>query len=515
MADATGATPGRVPFFVFLNASTTVVHALAGFLTLPFLIDRLGAPTYGVWALIVAVTGYFLIFDSGFTGSVGRLAAGKRSLGDIDGLNAVVSTALIAAVPLCGVIALAVSLVSIPFFWLFDVPLAQTGDAHMALLLVGLAMALSLPESIFFGLLWGYERFDLQNIVDIGAVTVRTALILLLINHQSSLLDLSMIIAGTSAAGFVVRAYLCWLAEPRLSVGPRLWSRSILSDLFAFGSWFALLRLSRSRLQDLSTFVIGHLLGTAAVTTFTVPKMLITHSGLLAQSLTQVVAPRAAAYHFGEQHTEQRDLFLTGGRYSLAISLYIFGGFLAVGLPFLTLWQGGTQFEEYQLLIILGVGEILPLSQWATYSAVVGIGKHRRLALLALAEAAFILVGSYVAAIYFGLVGAACAVAVSAFLFRGLFQWTYGCQLLSVTPADYARQVALPILGPAVGAILVLLGLRAGLGLTSWIGLTLAMLFYTVTYWAAVLVALHGWRSAMTFTQAALSKTRARAFRQQ
>jgi hypothetical protein len=232
----------------------------------------------------------------------------------------------------------------------------------------------------------------------------------------------------------------------------------------------------------------------------------VTYSGLLAQSVTQVVAPRAAAYHFGQQHAEQRALFLTGGRYSLAISLYIFGGFVAVGLPFLTLWQSGSQIEEYQLLLILGLGELLPLSQWATYSAIVGIGKHRRLALLALAEALFILVFSYLAAMHFGLAGAAWAVAASAFLFRGLFQCTYGCQLLGVSLTDYARQVALPILAPAGGAILGLLALRALFGLTSWAGLTLALVLYTLAFWTASLVVIHGWRNSATLARATILK---------
>jgi O-antigen/teichoic acid export membrane protein len=424
----------------------------------------------------------------------------------------VVSTALVAALPFCAMIALAASVVAIPFFWAFDVPSAQTGDVRVALLLVGIAMALSLPESIFYALLWGYERFDLQNLVEIGVLSLRTTMIFAFIDHQSTLLDLAIITVAASAAGFVARSYLCWVAEPRLSVRPRLWSREILPDLLVFGSWFALLRLSRSRLQDLTTFVIGHLLGAAAVTTFTVPRMLITYSGLLAQSVTQVVAPRAAAHHFARQHDEQRELFLTGGRYSLAISLYVFGGFVAVGFPFLTLWQNGSQIEEYQLLLILAAGEILPLSQWATFNSIVGIGKHRRLALLALGEGLFILVFSYMAALRFGLAGAACAVAVSAFVFRGLLQCLYGCELLNVSLADYARKVVLPVIGPACGAILLLILVSAWAELTTWVALCAVLLFYSLAYWAGLLSVLLGWRNAATLLRAILAEFREGVF---
>ncbi len=512
MADNASIAAGRVPFNAFVNALATSLNALAGLLTLPFLIDRLGAATYGLWALIVVVTGYFLIFDSGFTGSVGRLIAGKRSLGDIRGLNAVVSTALITSLPFCAVIALAASVVAVPFLWIFDVPGSQTGDVQVALLLVGIAIALSLPESIFYGLLWGYERFELQNLVEIGVLFLRTTMIFVFIDYHSTLIDLAIITVAASAAGFIARSYFCWIAEPRLSIGRQYWSRELLPDLLVIGSWFAVLRLSRSRLQEVSTFVVGHLLGTTAVTAFTIPKMLVAYSNSLAQSVTEVVAPHAAAHHFGHRHDKQRELFLTGGRYSLAISMYVFGGFVAVGFAFLNLWQHGDQIEEYQLLLILAAGEILPLSQRATYSAIVGIGRHQRLALLALGEALFILVFSYMAAVRYGLVGAACAVAVGGFVFRGLLQCSYGCQLLDISVADYARKVALPVVGPAAGAILALVLVAVWLDLDTWVELCAVLLVYTLIYWTGLLSVLVGWREAVTLLQATLAEIRQAAF---
>jgi O-antigen/teichoic acid export membrane protein len=256
------ASRGRVPFNAFANSINTALNVLAGFVTLPFLIERLGAASYGIWALIVAVVGYFLFFDSGFTGAVGRLVAGKRSNEDIAGINAVVSTALAASLPLCGLIACAASVAWIPFFSFFDVPPSQAEEVRTALLLAGLATALSLPESIFYAVLWGYERFDLQNLVDVPVTLLRTALIILIVEPQSSLVDLALIVAGSGAAGFLVRVWLCWFAEPRLSLRLDRWSSSILAELLVFGSWFGVLTLSRSRLQNLASFVVGHLLGT-------------------------------------------------------------------------------------------------------------------------------------------------------------------------------------------------------------------------------------------------------------
>jgi O-antigen/teichoic acid export membrane protein len=240
--------------------------------------------------------------------------------------------------------------------------------------------------------------------------------------------------------------------------------------------------------------------------------MLVAYSNSLAQSVTEVVAPHAAAHHFAHQQDKQRELFVTGGQYSLAISLYVFGGFVAAGLPFLNLWQHGNQIAEYQLLLILAAGEIVPLSQRVTYSAVVGIGRYRRLVLLALGEALFILVFAYLAAVRFGLVGAACAVAVSAFVFRGVLTCSYGCRLLNVPVAGYARMVARPVIGPAAGAIVALVLFSVVFDLETWVELCAVLLVYTLIYWAGLLSILVGWRETATLLKATLAEIRQTAF---
>jgi hypothetical protein len=90
------------------------------------------------------------------------------------------------------------------------VPSAEKADVAFALLIVGITTALSFPGMVSYGFLWGYERFDLHNAVDIPMVLLRTGLTVWFIRSGSHLTELAYIVSGTSIAAYVVRTAICW-----------------------------------------------------------------------------------------------------------------------------------------------------------------------------------------------------------------------------------------------------------------------------------------------------------------
>jgi O-antigen/teichoic acid export membrane protein len=440
----------RTVLNVVLNTGGTAAAMLAGFLVLPFLIGQLGKETYGLWTLIATLTGYFSVLDLGVAGSVGRQIAFHRARGNLDGVNTIVSTALaiLSGVFVLGCLATAGA--AVVFFWIFDVPADQVADVRFALILVGLNLALTFPANVFAGLFWGYERFDLQNAVEIPVVVVRTVLTFLLIGNDAPLTTLAWIVFGVNFAGALARAGLCWWLEPRLRIRRGNVRRGAVGEIYSYGIWYFLLSLSRTLIPQIGPTVIGMRLGNGPVTIFTIARQVTAYTNSFLITATQVMTPRATALHAEENHAQQRTLFLDGGRYALALTLFFVIGFTFLGQPFLELWQKGAQEGAYQLLMILIAGEALPMSQWLTYSTILGMGRHRPLAGYAVAEGlatlalALFLVGPM------GLVGIAVAAALPGFVFRGVCQWLYGCRLIDVSPWHYARRVFGPVLLMAV-----------------------------------------------------------------
>jgi O-antigen/teichoic acid export membrane protein len=476
----------RLTLNVVLNTAGTLVNAVSGFLVLPFLVSRLGTEGYGLWTLIVATTGYFLVLDFGVSGAVGRLVAGRRALGDVAEINTVITTTLIMLAGVAVMVSIATLIAPSLFVRLFDVPAAQQADVTVALLIVGFTTAATFPGLAFYGLLWGYERFDLHNAVEIPMLVIRTTLIFLVITTGSSLTTLAAIVSATTLVGLALRAAMAWRVEPALTVRPALFRRTVVSEVFVYGIWFSVMTFARSILPNIAPFVIGWGLGPVAVTTYTIPRMLAAYSTWVLVSATQVAAPRAAVYHFSDDAERQRALFTLGGRYAAALALFFFGGAVVLGEPLLALWQHGERPEEYRILVILMAGELLPMSQWVTYNTILSMGRHKRLAAFGLMEAAVVLAGSAVMALAHGLIGAAVVVALAGFTFRGLLQWLYACRLIGIRPLDYAGAVFLPITISALGPMVVAAAYADWVPLETWLGWLVAGAIYGVLYWAAV-----------------------------
>jgi O-antigen/teichoic acid export membrane protein len=123
----------------------------------------------------------------------------------------------------------------------------------------------------------------------------------------------------------------------------------------------------------------------------------------------------------------------------------VMGGATFFGFDLLSLWQGEPQEQEYRLLLILIAGELIPLSQWITYNMIVSMGVHRRLAIFGLLEGLCVLALAALLVRVQGLEGVAIAVAISAFMFRGLLQLIYGCQFVEISVWRYVQSVFLPI----------------------------------------------------------------------
>jgi O-antigen/teichoic acid export membrane protein len=287
-------------------------------------------------------------------------------------------------------------------------------------------------------------------------------------------------------------------------------SLDIVKKLFQFGVYFSFLNTMRTLTSQIGTLIVGHGLSNRTVATFSIARQLIVYSNNFIVSVTQVATARAAVLYFGEQIDRQRALFIDGGRYAMALSCFFAIGFFALGSPFLTVWQGGRQNDAYLPLLILTVGEIIPMSQWVTFGVVISMGKHRLLGAFAVLEGVVILILASVLVGPFGIVGVCVAIAFAGFVFRGVCQWLYGCRLLEISPLSYVRKTFLPVLIPSV----ILFGLFSLLRVwsvpNSWPQLVLAGAIYSLTYILLLTPFLFSWRVLTQFARILLRRIQSR-----
>ena len=479
-----------------INTTGVVVNMVAGLLVMPYLILTMGTSTYGLWILIGTLTGYLGVLDLGVSGVLGRLIAAHRAREEHEDVNVVMSTALalLLVVFLAVCVATYASLSIFPR--VFSVPGGNELDVRHALILVGLNLAVTFPASIFSGFLWGHERFDLQNSVDIPILILRTALSLTILDHSMPLTSLGAIAFGVSMVGSAIKAVICFRLDPDLRLSARYVRRRKITEILSIGGWMSVIQWSRTLIPQIAPTLIGIRLGDAAVTTFAVGRQLVAYTNVFLNSATQVMAPRAIAAFATSAAALQRQLFIEGGKFSYALTLYFCGGLVCLGQPFIHWWQHGLQDNAFKPLIILLLGESLPMSQWLTYSVLIGANRQRTLGALAVLEGiiSLPLILAFIA--WDGIAGVCAGVALAAFSVRGLAQWLYGCQLLKISPATYARRVFLPV---TLWATLPIAGLYFATALIDespvWIFLALSVA-YSVAFAVTLGWALLGYSKA-------------------
>ena len=468
---------------VFWNWTGMVVTMLTGFVLAPYLVHTLGDTVYGVWILIASMSGYFGLLDLGVRGSVGRYIAYYRARGDQQGVNATLNTALAilgGVAVLCLLATLAITLV---FFHLFEVPPELVPSARLAILIVGCNLALTFPVSVFDGVLWGQERFDLINAVDIPTALLRMFLTFRLVQSPQDILTLAWITFATTAGNELVKVALSFRVDQKMRLGRQWFSRIHARQLYGYGIWQFLLQIARQISAQIGPLIIGGLVSVSAVTPFSVASRLIQYASQFMVAATGVLTPLATRLHARDDASREKRLFIEGGRWCAAFAWYVAILLLILGEPLLRLWMGHKVMAlSMPQLVVLTLGETLAMSQWLTYSIILGKARHRAVALASLVEGVIAGLGGALVAGHWGTMGVCIVFAIAAFCCRGVFQMVQACRVLQVPLETYLRSA---LLRPLLAAVLPAAGLWLAVQLhypNSWLELFAYGLLFSLGY---------------------------------
>ena len=178
MLDAHGDETLTVARNVSTRYLAIAVEGVLGLVVLPFNVAHLGTSAYGLWILTGSVTAYFSVLDLGYGGALVKFVAQYRARRDYRGLNEILSTIFVVFAAF-GVFTYLVAIVVAVFLGrFFLLSPEQVHIGRIVLLITSLNVAAGTAFSVFGGVINGFQRFDLNNIVgtvsSIVTATVRT-----------------------------------------------------------------------------------------------------------------------------------------------------------------------------------------------------------------------------------------------------------------------------------------------------------------------------------------------------
>jgi O-antigen/teichoic acid export membrane protein len=424
---------------VLSNWLAFLVTALVNFFLLPYVVNRLGDTQYGIWILIMSLTGYLGLLDIGVRNAVTRYVAAFHAAGDHARAGRVVSSSLLifagSGLAATGV-AVLVAAFGIGFFRI--TPEYQTA-ARIVLILAGVNVAVTLLSGVFGGVLIGLQQFTVANAIQILGTVLRAFGFVAVLYRGEGLVALVLVQLVFSVLVLAANARSSFREYPQLEVGGKQWDRDHLSLLFSFSLYSFLLDMSLRLSFHTDSVVIGLFLPVGMITFFAIAGNLVNYSREFISGIAYAVLPMTSALQAEGKTREVQRVTLKGAKYASMVVLPVALCFMLRGETFVGLWMGPRYAAlSGHVLLVLSLALVFMAANQVGAATLRGINRHKSLVPIYVGEALCNLLLSIALVRPFGVVGVAWSTTVPSLLVSFLFWPWFLRRTLDIPLRSYA-----------------------------------------------------------------------------
>jgi len=434
---------------------------VSGLVVTPIVLHALGDETFGVWSFIGSITIYLGILDFGLGPSVVRFAAEARGRAAPEETNELASVALalyaaIGAVTLVAGVALS---------WLVPALIEMPDDlvwhARLATFVVTAGLAARFPLGLFYNLLGGHQRLDVQNLGNFVGTVLYAVLVAILIPRGGGIVLLATVGLGVTLLRLGLP--LLWLRRefPELRLRRAHVTRERVRRLASVSWSNFLVHVANKVVFSTDIVVVGIVLGAREAAIYAIASRLFQLAFGLASVLTSLLYPAFAEYEGAGDEERQRRLLLAGLRGGSAAALVLALPLLAIPGQLLEGWLGDGYADSAPVLALLALVVLLHQPIWLLTQYLIARGRQREIARLLLAGSGANLVLSIALAMTVGTWGVALATLLTDAAVLALAVPIWVTPAAGLRAAVLARALLRPALPAAAVAVVVFGAARA------------------------------------------------------
>jgi len=393
----------------------------------PYVVHTLGKTEYGIWSLLMVLTGYMGLFDLGVRASTGRyiiLYLGRKDLGRLD-------QTLRTGLAVFSIAGLVMLVVGGALGWVFPSAFASLppechGLVQVLLPLLAVNVWLGMVGAVFSSVLIAYDRFDLMRTVDLTVLAIRTGGTILVLATGRGIVGLTAVTLVCGVAALLANYILARRVHPPLRVWPPTLPGARLRELFGYGAAAFVCTTADRIIGQASFLLVGALVSVAAVTVYSVGSMLVAYTATFIGHIPTTFFPTVQRAAARDDLEEVRWYYLRQVRLAFAVGLPAYVGYMVFGETFIRLWMEGPEFPDASVvqaaavMALLGLSKAVNLVTIGSESVLAATGHVRLAAVLAVAEAVANLGLSVLIVLYtpWGLVGIAAGTLAACLLVR-------------------------------------------------------------------------------------------------
>jgi O-antigen/teichoic acid export membrane protein len=390
----------------FANLCRGGALALVSILLPPFLTRILPKDTYGTWLLILQLSTYISFLDFGVQTTVGRFVAHYNELGEVRGRDSILSTALAiltgsGLLAIAGVFTLAWQLPSL----FKSMPAELHQDAQLALLCIGVSLAISLPFSVFIGIFVGLQRYDIPGWITGGTKLLGGVFVILTAHASHSIVMMAVVMGIINISGGFLHflAYKSFTNDIQLS--GKLISRNAGKEISSYCLSLSTWTLSMLLVSGLDTIVIGYF-DYEAVTSYVLANSIVVIIAGIQGSVISVLMPKAAMLGSKSASLALGRMLVDSTRYGMLILLSLTTFLIVFEELIMSFWID----EQYRgntilFLNVLLIANVIKLSAYPYAVILIGAGQQQKVLITPIIEGLINLIASILLASLFGGIG--------------------------------------------------------------------------------------------------------------
>ena len=449
------------------NVAGYVVSAAFVLALLPIAVHFLGTEKFGLWSLILAVTGYVGLADLGLSTAFVKHVAEYVTQNRTDQVNSVVRHGILFYLILSTLLLLAGAFLGRAVFPLLGVPPEQLDLAWNAMMLALLAYGANNTGFVFVSVLSGLQRLDAYNILNTIVVSVRFIAMGLALFLGGGLLGMMMAEVAVTTVSLLPLWLLARHFFPDLSIRPRGFDSVMAGRLFRFGSQLQVSRLAEVIQGQFDKLLISRLLGLSMVGMYEFGSRPLARLRVFPHAALAGLLPAISSLESEDNQERIQAGVLRSTRYVILIGLPVFAFVAVFAQPIIRTWLGDGFELAGIALQVLAAGYFAGVVASPLAVACQGRGEVRYQMNATLIQAGLNIVLSITLIHLFGYAGAAAGTCVASIAGALIFIRLYGHRLFQHPFAAYGGIMVRPMLAAAAG---ISAGLATSLLVHAWLG---------------------------------------------
>ena len=471
---------------VVLNYVVIILNTVVGLLYTPYMLRMMGQSEYGLYSLVASVIAYLTVLDLGFGNAIVRYTAKFRAEKKTEEQYEMFGMFFLLYLVI-GIIAFGIGLglyFNVGTLFGNTMTAVELDRARIMMLLLVANLAFTFPMSIWGSIIQAYEDFVFQKSLNIFRIILNTAVMICLLHFGYKAVAMVVVQTIFNVLTLVLNFIYC-----RRKLNIHIYFRfkhfhwGFLKEVAIYSFWIFLNAIMDRVYWSTGQFVLGAIVGTAAVAVFAIAIQLEGMYMQFSTAISSVFLPKVTAMvATNRSRKEISDLFIRTGRIQYIVLAYILSGFIIFGRQFIELWAGAGYSDAYIISLLFFIPLTVPLIQNLGITILQARNEMKFRSVLYIIIALVSLAMQIVLTRFFGGIG--CAMGVSGALVVGqiLIMNVYYQRRQDLDIKTFWKEISKMSIIPIVLIFSSMLVIRHFFALDSWGKLILGIAAFSLVY---------------------------------